>query len=78
MPARYPKPFYRKGQSCWYVQLGKKQIRLSTDKDEAFRLYHELMQKPPEEREAPTGELAVNILDAFLDWVQRNQEARTL
>ncbi len=77
MPARYPKPFFRNGQNCWYVQLGKKQIRLSPDKDEAFRLYHELMQKPPEEREAPTGSLAVNILDAFLDWCQRNQEPRT-
>jgi len=76
MPARYPKPFFREARQCWFVQLGTKQIRLDPDREEAFRQYHALMQQPEEERTS-TGQAVVDILDAFLDWVQRNQEPRT-
>jgi integrase len=56
--------------------------RLSHDKDEAWRLWHELMARPPEEPEKPrlpTGPdaEAIEVLDAFLDWCQRNNAART-
>jgi hypothetical protein len=40
MPVRFPRPFWRSSRNCWFVQLGKKQVRLDPDRDEAFRMYH--------------------------------------
>ncbi len=72
-------PFWRSDRSCYYVQVGTRQQRLSPDKDEAWRLWHEFMAKPPVEREAPKREctFVVEVLDAFLEWVQKNRAART-
>src|SRR5262245_26579598 len=80
MPRRYPQPFWHSQVSAWYVQIGKKQIRLSPDKDEAFRLYHAIMQQPENKIELATlgsSALVVEILDAFLDWTKKNQTPRT-
>ena len=41
-------PFWRSDRSCYYVQHGTRQVRLSPDKDEAWRLWHEFMARPPE------------------------------
>ena len=53
MPRRKKKtdlPFWwRKQTGCYYVQIDGKQVRLSPDLDEAWRLYHELMGGKPEE-----------------------------
>ena len=74
-------PFWRSDRSCYYVQDGTRQVRLSPDKDEAWRLWHEFMARPPEQREAapPSGPdaQAVAILDAFLDWCQKHKAGRT-
>ena len=43
----FPKPFFRSDRAVWFVQVGGKQVRLSPDRDEAFRLYHELVARPP-------------------------------
>src|SRR4051794_28230553 len=71
---QHPEPFWRKQTRCYYVQVGNKQHRLSPDRDEAYRLYHELMSRPPEERRAPllqTGALlVVQVIDDFLGWVE--------
>lgn len=83
MPRRYPQPFWREFTSCWYVQVGKKQIRLSPDRDEAFRLYHELMGRGPEDNPSPPAAsslrppLVVEVLDQFLDWCERTNARRT-
>ncbi len=83
MPRRYPQPFWREFTSCWYVQVGKKQIRLSPDRDEAFRLYHELMGRGPEDSPSPPAAsslgspLVVEVLDQFLDWCERTNARRT-
>ncbi|WP_152053031.1 tyrosine-type recombinase/integrase [Tautonia marina] len=80
MPRRRPAPFWREQTRCWYVQLGKKQIRLSPDEEEAFRLYHELMSRPAEERADPVAEVpadAASLLDAFLEWTQANRAPHT-
>ena len=37
---RQPKPFFRKQTQSWYVQLGKRQIPLGKDEDEAWKQYH--------------------------------------
>src|SRR5262249_14022270 len=66
---------------CWYVHHRGRQVRLSPDKDEAWRLWHELMARPPEPERAslPTGPdvQVIEILDAFLDWCQRHKAERT-
>ncbi|MGO9597011.1 MAG: tyrosine-type recombinase/integrase [Isosphaeraceae bacterium] len=73
-------PFWRTERDCWYVHVAGRQIRLSPDKDEAWRLWHELMAKPPEPERpvAPGPDIQViEVLDAFLDWCQRHKAART-
>lgn len=84
MPRRHPQPFWREFTRSWYIQIGKKQLRLSPDRDEAFRLYHELMRRGPEVPPSPTAAslappapLVVAVLDAFLDWCGRNKVGRT-
>jgi len=84
LPRRHPQPFWREFTRCWYVQIGKKQIRLSPDRDEAFRIYYELMSRGQEDQPsssavalAPIPTLVVEVLDAFLDWCGRNKAART-
>jgi hypothetical protein len=46
-------PSWKTDRICYYVQHGTKHIRLSPDKDEAWRLWHEFMARPPEERDEP-------------------------
>ena len=48
-----PEPFWRSERNCWFVQIGKKQHRLDPDESTAWRLYHELMARPPEEPSQP-------------------------
>jgi integrase len=73
-------PFWRTERNCWYVQHGTKQVRLSADKDEAWRLWHELMARLPEDDKlivpGPDVE-AIEVLDAYLDWCQKNKAGRT-
>jgi integrase len=77
---QHPEPFWRSARNCWYVQIGTKQKKLHPDREEAYRLYHKLMSRPPEERDhpvsLPSGPV-VAVLDAFLDWVKANKAPRT-
>jgi integrase len=79
MPKKRPEPFWREQTRCYYVQIGKKQVRLSPDEKEAWRLYHELMARP-DTKPAPipsSSQLAVEVMDAFLEWVRLNRAERT-
>ena len=60
----------------WYVQIDRKQIKLGSDRDEAFRQYHQLMQQPTEQV-AASPESLVDIIDAFLEWTERNRAPDT-
>src|SRR4051812_6170820 len=82
MAKRIPLPFWREQTNCFYVQIGKKQHRLAPDEAEAYRLYHELMAKPPGERVPqptvkPSEMQAAEVLDLFLDWCQKNRAEAT-
>jgi integrase len=80
MAKRRPEPFWRAERKCWFVQLGKKQVRLSADEAEAWRLYHELMARPPDAPRSVVYSQAtpvVEILDAFLGWAQANSSPKT-
>jgi integrase len=74
-------PFWRSDRSCYYVQHGTRQLRLSPDRDEAWRLWHEFMARPPEPRARHVAHgadtQAIEILDAYLDWCQKHKAART-
>jgi len=75
-------PFWFEDRQAYYVTVGTTKKRLSPDRDEAWRLWHELMARPPEQPERPripTGPdaEAIEVLDAFLDWCQRNKAKRT-
>jgi len=78
---QFPKPFWRAARNAWFVQVNGKQVKLSADKDEAFRLYHKLMSRPPEARAEPalppSSRLVVQVVDDFLEWVQCNRAADT-
>ena len=71
----FPKPFFKKARGCWYVELDRRQIKLGADRDEAFRLYHQLMARP---RPQPvvSGHLA-EIVDAFLEWCHQQRAPDT-
>jgi len=71
----FPKPFYKKARGVWYVEINRKQVNLGPDKDEAFRQYHQLMGKPREQHVSPDS--LVEIIDAFLDWTQKNRAPDT-
>ncbi len=82
MARRCPEPFWREQTRCYYVQLGKKQVRLHPDENEAWRLYYELMARPPEEQvktPEPAGDAlhVSEVLDAFLEWANRHKAPRT-
>ena len=69
---------------CWYVQLGKKQLRLSPDREEAFQIYYDLMSRgsegpnsSPKALSTSASTLVVEVLDTFLDWCGQNRAGRT-
>ncbi len=71
----FPKPFFKKGRSAWYVEIDRHQHNLGPDKDEAFRQYHQLMAQPQAKK--VSAESLAAIIDAFLEWTQRNRSAET-
>ena len=71
----FPKPFFKKSRSVWYVEIDRHQHNLGPDRDEAFRRYHQIMGQP-RERKVSAESLAA-IADTFLEWVERNRSADT-
>ena len=55
----FPKPFFKKSRGVWYVEIGRKQINLGADRDEAFRLYHQLMGQSREKSVSPESLVAI-------------------
>ncbi len=72
----FPKPFFKKARSVWYVEINRKQVNLGPDKDEAFRRYHQLMVAP-QTQAVVSGDSLVSIIDAFLEWTHRNRAPDT-
>ena len=71
----FPKPFFKKARGVWYVEINRKQFNLGSNKDEAFRQYHQLMGKPREQAVSPDSLLS--IIEAFLEWSQKNRAPAT-
>jgi integrase len=73
----FPKPFFRPNRGLWYVQLRGKQHNLGSDKDAAFRRYHDLMNQPAEKPAVVKSDSVIVVIDAFLDFVQLHRAADT-
>ena len=81
---QFSKPFWRADRKRWMLQLHPGQvITLGADRDAAFRKYYAMMAES-DAVHSPTpavasGEepLVVEILDQFLEWVQKNRKPRT-
>jgi site-specific recombinase XerD len=71
---KQPKPFWKESHKCWYVQLRGKQHRLDPDREEAWKLYHQLMAG-----EMPVGSdrRVIVLIDQFLRWSQTNHAPDT-
>jgi hypothetical protein len=51
------KPYYKKSHKAWYMEIGRKQVRLGADEEEAFKEYHRLMAQ---HEIAPSGSVLVH------------------
>ena len=78
---RTPKPFYRRFNDTWYVQLGKRQVPLAKgekNEKEAYRRYYEVMAEEPTGRmpnPLPKATVAA-VCDLFLEWCQKHKTAK--
>ncbi|MEZ6043090.1 MAG: tyrosine-type recombinase/integrase [Planctomycetaceae bacterium] len=68
------KPFYKKSHGAWYVNHHGRMIRLSQDKEEAFKAYHELMAS---EAPASSNDSVATLMNSYLDWCKKNRSAQT-
>lgn len=70
---RRPKPFFRKQNRCWYVEIDGKQIRLYGNELQSHIKYAEIMSVT-----APCDvQTYAELHFRFLRWVGRNRSART-
>lgn len=76
---RIPKPYWKKSHKCWYVNLGGKTVKLSADKEEAFKLYADELARSnvKEGRTSPQNVTVRDLLATFLDWTEKHKAAAT-
>lgn len=68
------KPFFKKSHGAWYCEIGRKQIRLGTDKEAAEQEYHRLMAG---EQPVTTKTTAYALVNQYLEWTHQNRSAET-
>ena len=74
---KFPKPWFRRGRG-WFVTLNGKQIKLGTDREEAFAEYRQLIAQPaPTARSSSASIGLVEIVEHFLEWSQKNRALDT-
>ncbi len=73
--AHFPKPFFKKARGLWYVEINRQQFNLGADREAAFRQYHQMMMQPTEK--VVSTEMLAGVIDAFLEWLQKNRAADT-
>jgi integrase len=79
--ARKASPWFWEERGEYYVTIRGQRHRLSADKNEADRKFHELMAKPealPRPKcPSSNGPTVAEILDKYLDWCKKHRAART-
>ena len=73
MPRRHPQPFWREFTRCWYVQIGKQQIKLAAgedNEDAAWRAYYRVMAEhgPATPAAALRDPTVTAVCNLFLDF----------
>lgn len=81
---RDPAPFWWEKRGCYYIQLGKKQIRLDPDLTLAKQMARKLIDAkekgaPVIVKEVSSGSspLVAEIFDGFIEWTNSNRAATT-
>lgn len=69
------KPFFRKSHKSWYLQVGKRQVRLAESRDEAFRKWHEMESGATSRSTA--GPTVTSAIEEFMADLTANSSART-
>ncbi|MEM9657743.1 MAG: site-specific integrase, partial [Planctomycetota bacterium] len=72
---RIPKPFFRKQTQSWYVQIGKKQVNLGRDEQDAWDQYHKIMAQR-DSVDVP-DDAVCNLLNHYLGWLKKNRAEAT-
>ncbi|MCA9026818.1 MAG: tyrosine-type recombinase/integrase [Planctomycetaceae bacterium] len=72
--ARIPRPWFRKQTRCWYVTIDGVQHNLGKNKKQAEQFFHKLMLERPK---TIRRDSIYAIIEAFLDWTQRNRAPDT-
>ncbi|HMO83434.1 MAG TPA: tyrosine-type recombinase/integrase, partial [Lacipirellulaceae bacterium] len=69
---RSPKPWYRKQNKTWYVEIGGKQVNLGRDKREAHEKFRRMNYRPGQQVHTVR-----DIIDAYWNWLRRNRAQST-
>ncbi|MCA9211925.1 MAG: tyrosine-type recombinase/integrase [Planctomycetales bacterium] len=75
--ARPSKPWFRKQNKTWYVEIGGKQHNLGKDKVTAEQTFHELMLAKSKGEVIRGPILAVEVADKFIGWCIKHRSPRT-
>ena len=77
--ARTPKPWFREDRQAWFVTINGQRYNLGPDKEEATRLFHQMMAKKPEAKSVPAadGLTVAEVYDKFLSWCRQHREPLT-
>ena len=75
--ARPPSVWHRKEDDTFYTTIKGRQIKLSTDRKEATRLFHELLAKHEEPAGSAISPAFKKVADLFLDESQRTKKPNT-
>jgi len=71
---RFPKPFFRQSKDAWYLQIGKRQISLGRNREEAFRRYQEISLHEfgsfATPKQSSKATKLIELFDLFLEWAQ--------
>jgi integrase len=68
------KPFFHKHKNAWYLQQGKKQVRLAESREEAFAVWHKMAT----ETSTPTDISVKDLYADFLRDVEANASPKTV
>src|SRR5262245_10913300 len=79
---KYPRPWFRGHDGWWYVQMGKRQVKLAQgeeNEEEAWRRYHAIMSEEgcpvrPDTLPRPT---VTRVCNLFLDWSKKHHTPAT-
>jgi integrase len=74
--ARPAKPWFWEARGSWCVNIDGKRLRLSPDREEAHRRFHDLMATRHEAPESPNARVA-DVVEAFLVWAATHTKPAT-